>query len=98
MVMKIAKILYIQYQIAKNQLNNQSKLLDYVIRIFQKYFVVHEQSAVENSFSTYICYTPDGLFWLNLYIYIKTRLHKATINLILIQDVSFETVCKACFA
>ena len=21
----------------------------------------------QNSFSTYICYTPDGLFWLNLY-------------------------------
>ena len=33
----------------------------------QKYFVVHELSAVENSFSTYVCYTPDGLFWLNLY-------------------------------
>ena len=36
---------------------------------FQKYFVVHEQSAVENSFSTYICYAPDGSFWLNLYTY-----------------------------
>ena len=24
---------------------------------FQKYFVVHEQSAVKNSFSTYVCYT-----------------------------------------
>ena len=34
---------------------------------FQKYFVVHEQSAVENSFSKYVCYAPDGLFWLNLY-------------------------------
>ena len=30
---------------------------------------VHEQSAVENSFSTYVCYAPDGLFWLNLYTY-----------------------------
>ena len=35
---------------------------------FQKYFVVREQSAVENSISTYICYAPDGLFWLNLYL------------------------------
>ena len=37
---------------------------------FQKYFFVHEQSAVENSFSTYVClcYDPDGLFWLNLYM------------------------------
>ena len=34
---------------------------------FHKYFVVHEQSAVEKSFSTYVCYAPDGLFWLNLY-------------------------------
>ena len=36
--------------------------------IFQKYVVVHEQSAVENSFITYVCYAPDGLFWLNLYL------------------------------
>ena len=34
---------------------------------FQKCFVVDEQSAVENSFSTYVCYAVDGLFWLNLY-------------------------------
>ena len=32
-----------------------------------EYFVVHEQSAVKNSFSTYVCYAPEGLFWLNLY-------------------------------
>ena len=30
-------------------------------------FVVHEQSAVKNSFSTYVCYALDSLFWLNLY-------------------------------
>ena len=30
-------------------------------------FPVHEQSPVKNSFSTYVCYDPDGLFWLNLY-------------------------------
>ena len=35
---------------------------------FQKYFVVHEQSAVRTSFSTYVCYAPDGLFWLNMYV------------------------------
>ena len=34
---------------------------------FQKYFAVHEQLDVKNSFSTYVCYAPDGLFWLNLY-------------------------------
>ena len=28
---------------------------------------MHEQLAVENSFSTYVCYASDGLFWLNLY-------------------------------
>ena len=48
----------------------------------KKYFVVHEQSAVENSLSTYVCYTPDGLFWLNLqaqifdYINQKVLFHK----------------------
>ena len=30
-------------------------------------FVLHEQSAVKNSLSTYVCYALDGLFWLNLY-------------------------------
>ena len=27
-----------------------------------------KQSAVENSFSAYVCYAPDGSFWLNLYV------------------------------
>ena len=35
---------------------------------FQKHFIVlHERFAVKNSISTYVCYTPDGLFWLNLH-------------------------------
>ena len=34
----------------------------------QKYFVLHEHSAIEISLSTYVCYDPDGLFWLNLYL------------------------------
>ena len=29
---------------------------------FQKRFVVHEWSAVKNSFGTDVCYDPDGLF------------------------------------
>ena len=37
-----------------------------ILEFFQKYFFLHEKSAVENSFSTYVCYDPDGLFWLNL--------------------------------
>ena len=41
------------------------KLLE---EFFQKYFGVNEQTTVKNSFSTYVCYTPDGLFWLNLYV------------------------------
>ena len=46
------------------------KVVDYkfLLEFFQKYFVVHEQLGVENSFSTYVCYAPDGLFWLNLYV------------------------------
>ena len=39
------------------------KLLLYFSR---KYFVVHKQSAVKNSSSTQVCYTPDCLFWFNL--------------------------------
>ena len=35
--------------------------------VFQKYSVVHEISAVKNSVSTYVCYTPDGLFWCSNY-------------------------------
>ena len=30
-----------------------------------------EQSADKYSFSTYVCYAPDGLFWLNLYFWMK---------------------------
>ena len=43
--------------------------MDYKLlyEFFQKYFVVYERSGVKNSFSTYVCYVPDGLFWLNLY-------------------------------
>ena len=28
----------------------------------------NEQPAAKNSFSTYVCYPLDGLFWLNLYV------------------------------
>ena len=45
------------------------KFMDYklLLEFFQKYLIADERSAVKNSFSTYVCYTPDGLFWLNLY-------------------------------
>ena len=44
------------------------KDVDYKLlqEFFQKEFVVHEQLAVEISFSRFVCYTQDGLFWLNL--------------------------------
>ena len=29
--------------------------------------------VVKSSFSTYVCYAPDGLFWLNLYLSVKER-------------------------
>ena len=41
---------------------------NFLQEFFQKYFVVHEQSAVKNSPSTYVCYALDGLFWLHLYV------------------------------
>ena len=40
------------------------------------------QSAVENSVSTYVCYAPDGLFWLNLYLGETCRQHHA-LNILL---------------
>ena len=54
---------------------------------FQTYFVVHEQSAVENSFSTYVCYAPDGLFWLNLY----TSFYYCYVELFMV-DVSWDAM------
>ena len=39
---------------------------DFIYVYLIVYFDVHEQSAVENLFSTYVSsYGPDGLFWLN---------------------------------
>ena len=37
--------------------------MDYKLQqeFFQNNLVVHERSAVKNWFSTYVCYTPDGL-------------------------------------
>ena len=40
----------------------------FLLEFFQKYFFVHERSAVKNSFSKYVCYPPDVLFWTVLYI------------------------------
>ena len=55
-------------QFERKRCQKKRKDVDYKLlyEFFQKYFAVHEQSAVENSFSTYVCYAPDGLFWLNL--------------------------------
>ena len=39
-----------------------------LLEFFQNNFGLHEQSAVKIEFSTYVCYAPDGLFWLNLYL------------------------------
>ena len=46
----------------------------------QIYFVVHEQSAVKNSFSTYVCYDPDALFGLNLQIQFYIQQNPAIAN------------------
>ena len=65
-------------QFGRKRCQKKRKDVDYKLLkdFFQKYFVVHEQSAVENSFSTYVCYAPDGLFWLNLYIIDEGEIHK----------------------
>ena len=60
-------------QFGRKMYQKKRKVVDYKLlkEFFQKHFVVHEQSAVENSFSTYVFYAPDGLFWLNLYVQIR---------------------------
>ena len=56
-------------QFGRKRCQKKRKDVDYKLlkEFIQKYFVVHEQSTVKNSFGTYVCYAPDGLFWLNLY-------------------------------
>ena len=56
-------------QFGRKRCQKKRKDVDYnlLLEFFQKYFVVHEQLAAKDSFSTYVCYAPDGLFWLNLY-------------------------------
>ena len=56
-------------QFGCNRCQKKRKDVDYkpLEEFFQKNCVINEQSAVKNSFSTYVCYSPDGLFWLNLY-------------------------------
>ena len=55
-------------QFGRKMCQNKRKDVDYKLlyEFFQNDFVVYEQSAVKYSFSTYVCYAPDGLFWLNL--------------------------------
>ena len=62
--------------------------MDYtlLLEFFQKYFVVYEQSAVENSYSTYVCYTPDGLFWLNLYSAVNEYILKIEVQNLHLKD------------
>ena len=57
-------------QFGRKRCQKKRKDEDYklLLEFSQKYFVVHKQSSAENSFSTYVCYAPDGLFWLNLYV------------------------------
>ena len=39
------------------------------IRVFLN-FMLYMNIRLSDTFSRYVCYAPDGLFWLNLYIYI----------------------------
>ena len=57
-------------QFVRKRCQKKRKDVDYKFlkEFFQKYFVLDEQSVVKNLFSTYVCYAPDGLFWLNLYL------------------------------
>ena len=57
------------YQFGRKRCQKKRKDADYKLLylFFQKYFFVHEQSAIKISFSTHLCYASEGLFWLNLY-------------------------------
>ena len=51
----------------------RKKRKDVDCKVLQEFFrnillYIHERLAVINSFSTYVNYTPDGLFWLNMYV------------------------------
>ena len=53
----------------RKRCQKKRKDVDYkLVWQFFQHFVVHEWSAVKHFFNTYICYTPDRLFWLNLYL------------------------------
>ena len=39
------------------------------MRVCSNYFVIHELWACKNSFSTYVCYTLDVLFWWAVYVF-----------------------------
>ena len=45
-----------------------------LLEFIQKYFVVKEQSALTNSFITYVCYAPDGFQWLHMYTVLREPL------------------------
>jgi len=55
-------------QFGRKRCQKKRKDVNYKLlyEFFQRCFVLHEHSATENLFSTYVCYDPDGLFWLNL--------------------------------
>ena len=55
-------------QLERKRCQKKRKDVNYkfLTEFFQKYFVLDEQSAVKNPFSTYVRYAPDGLFWSNL--------------------------------
>ena len=51
-------------QFGRKSCQRKRKDMDYNIlkELFQRCFVVHERSDFKDSFSTYVCYDPDGLF------------------------------------
>ena len=67
-------------QFGRKRCLKKRKDVDYKLlkKYSQKYFVVHEQSAVKNLFSTYVCYTPDGLFWVQPVGLLKLRKTRIT--------------------
>ena len=61
---------------------------------------MHEQSTVKYSFSTYACYAPDGLFWLNLYevlcIHMINAICISKLPIRMVYPKTIRSVCTEC--
>ena len=70
-ILQILTLPRINHQFGRKRCQKKRKDVDYnlLLEIFQKYFVVHERSAVKYSFSTYVWSKVDSCFCGAVYLY-----------------------------